>query len=567
MKKLISLITAFCVAGASMAQTINVLYTTDVHGAIFQYDFTQNRDVNNSMSQVYQYVQTVRDTAQNVILLDNGDFLQGTPATYFYNYVNTVSTHIVAELYNFMKADALSVGNHDIEAGHKVYDNVRKQLNMPLLSANIINKQTGEPYFTPYTIIERAGKKVAVIGLTTPHIPHWLPEFLWEGMEFEDMIESAAKWVKIVKEKENPDVILGMFHSGYDYNYGKQNADTYKNENASVLVAERVSGFDAILIGHDHKLYNRKYKNPDGKDVVVIDAGTAARNIGQLSITFDADGNPHVESQVVALANIKASSEFDDHFAIQQKALSTYTQKTLGMVDVTLDSYDALFGNSAFVDLVHQTMLNYTKADISFSAPLLLGVSIPKGELKIGQMFNIYRYENMLNVMNLTGDEVKRYLEYSYNLWIADPKETGHILNLNSRGRLENNYYNFDSAAGIIYTVNPFKPNGERIDIISMADGTPFDLTKTYKVAINSYRFNGGGGHLEHGLGLTKEQIAERLVSSVERDLRGVVIDDIQTVGHIGRKPFDNWKFVPEKEVKSFISKDAEIISNNRQYK
>lgn len=567
MKRTVSLFALFSMAAVAMAQTITVLYTTDVHGAIFQYDFAQNREVKNSMSQTYQYVKSVRDTTDNVILLDNGDYLQGTPATYFYNYVNTVSTHIVAAAYNFMKVDAVSVGNHDIEAGHDVYDNIRKQFNMPMLSANIVDKKTGEPYFTPYIVIDRGGKKIAVIGLTTPHIPHWLPEYLWEGMEFEDMVECAAKWIKIVKEKETPDVIIGMFHAGYDYTYGNQTADTYRNENASVLVAERVSGFDAILMGHDHKLYNAKVKNPEGKDVVVIDAGTASRNIGQLTITFDANGTPQVDSKVVSLTNTKASAEFDSQFSVQQKALVTYTQKVLGTVDVNINSADALFGNSAFVDIVHETMLKYSKADISLSAPLLLGVTIPKGDLKIGQMFNIYRYENMLNVMTLTGEEIKKYLEYSYNLWVSNPSETGHLLNVNNRGRLEKNYYNFDSAAGIIYTVNPFKPYGERVEISSMANGTPFDMTKIYKVAVNSYRYNGGGGHLEQGLGLTKDQIAERLVESVRRDLRGILIDDIQESGHIGRKPLNNWKFVPEKDLRDVISKDYDMISNSRQYK
>lgn len=562
MKFLVRLLFVFLLAVTSVsAQTISVLYTTDVHGAIFPYNFTENSPVSFSMSQAYSYIKSVRDTSRNVILLDGGDFLQGTPATYYYNYVDNHSSHIISKLYNFMKADAVVVGNHDIEAGHQVYDKIHSELEMPWLAANIINKKTGEPYFTPYTVIERSGKRIAIIGLTTPYIPHWLPEYLWQDMQFEDMIESAAKWIKIVREKEHPDAVIGLFHSGYDYTYGNQTADTPMNENASVLVAQRVDGFNAILLGHDHKLYNRVVNSPDGSEVTILDAGTAARNLGSLAITFDAKGKPHCQAKIIALSNTDESKEFNDFFRAHYYAIKAYTQKVVGTVVKNIDSKESLFGNSVFVDMVHKSMLRHTGADISFSAPLLMGVEIPVGELTVGRMFNIYKFENMLNVISLTGKEVKDYLEYSYDLWITNPSTEGHLIKVNNRGRLINKFYNFDSAAGIVYNVNPFKDKGSRVEIVSMTDGTPFDVNKTYKVALNSYRFNGGGGHLEHGVGLSKQQIEERRVEEVRRDLRGILLDDIIEKGSVGDEQMDNWKFVPQADVESFIKADMEQLN------
>ena len=212
------------------AQTVNIkiIETSDVHGAILPYDLINDTTTTSSLAQVHSYVITERyRPGQELILLDNGDILQGDPLVYFYNYEDTTDTHIHAEAMNFMSYDAATIGNHDIETGHRVYDKFRKEINFPWLAANAINKKTGEPYFEPYTIIERKGIRIAVLGLITPSIPNWLPEILWDGLVFEDMIETAEKWVPIIKEKENPDLLIGLFHSGVDYDYNDEDEDSY----------------------------------------------------------------------------------------------------------------------------------------------------------------------------------------------------------------------------------------------------------------------------------------------------------------------------------------------------
>lgn len=563
MKKILLVFAALLSVVAIHAQTVHVLFTTDLHGSIFPFDYAANRTVNHSMSQAVTYIQSVRDTAQNVILLDNGDCLQGTPVVYFYNYVDTVSKHIVPRLFNYLKYDAGSVGNHDIETGHGVYDRVKGQFEMPWLAANAIDKRTGEPYFQPYHIVKRAGKKIAILGLITPHIPHWLPEFLWQNMEFEDMVESAKKWVDVIKTREKPDAIIGVFHAGFDYTYGNVDASTPKNENASVLVAERVNGIDAILVGHDHKYYCKNHKNPAGEDVLVCDANTAARAIGHVTISFAENGKAKCVGEVVDITDVAASPDFAAEFADYEKAVGDYALETIGSCPDDVYAYESFFGNSTFVDIAHQAMLKYTGADISFSAPLLPNAVIRKGDVRVAQMFDLYRYENMLNVLTLTGAEVVKYLEYSYDQWISNPSKTGHLLNVGDNGRFHNSFYNFDSAAGIVYTVNPFAENGKRVEVKSMADGKSFDLNSEYKVAVNSYRFNGGGGHLTQGLGLTKEQINARLVQSIERDVRGILMDDIKANGGILLNPLSNWHFVPEAEVAPYINKDKQLLKNN----
>lgn len=557
-------------ATSAWAQTVTVLYTTDIHGQVFDYDYVRQEECNFGLHKASTYIKSVRDTTKNVILLDNGDFLQGTPVTYFYNSVDTGSINVMARIFNYLKYDAVNIGNHDIETQHKVYDKIVKEIDCPVLGANVTNTVTKEPYFQPYVMLERAGKRIAVIGLTTPYVPHWLPEHYWSNMEFEDMIKSAEKWVRHVKKNEKPDAIIGLFHSGYDYNYGNQEEETEKNENASVLVAQRVEGFDAILIGHDHKLHNNKVKSPDGRMVPILDVGSNCRYLGVLTINFDKEGKPTCETRMIATANLANDSEYDQTFKPQSLAVKAYTRKVIGKLEKDVHSYESLAGSSAFVDMVHRTMLKHTGADISMSAPLLIDATLPAGDITVGRMFSLYRYENTLCVLRLTGREIKDYLEYNYDQWIQSPeKNDGHVLKTQRAGRMRSNYYGLDSAAGIIYEVDVTKAKGDRVHILSMADGTPFNQKKTYRVALNSYRANGGGGHLEFGAKIPFNKIKSRIVSHVDKDLRCLIIEDfaegLEKGESINAEPLNNWKFVPKALVAPAMELDLPPFATVRQ--
>ncbi len=264
---------------------LKIIETSDVHGALFPFDFVEGEPVDHSLAQVYAYIEQERAKQdQVVILLDNGDILQGDPGVYYYNFIQQGGNHLVAEVMNFMAYDAATVGNHDIEPGHPVYDKLKNDFNFPWLAANATDINTGKPYFKPYTIIEKAGVKIAVLGLITPAIPQWLPESIWEGMEFEDMIESAKYWVEQIRQNEKPDVLIGLFHAGYDYTYNNQTAETPKNENASRLVAEQVPGFDLVLVGHDHHGWNEKLTNWAGNEVLVMGPTSKARDVAVADI-------------------------------------------------------------------------------------------------------------------------------------------------------------------------------------------------------------------------------------------------------------------------------------------
>ncbi|MEJ2506428.1 MAG: bifunctional metallophosphatase/5'-nucleotidase [Ignavibacteriaceae bacterium] len=568
------------------AQNVNLKFieTSDVHGAILPYDLVNDTTMNSSLAQVYTYVEKERQKKdQDVILLDAGDILQGDPLVYYYNYEDTSSKHIYAEAMNYMKYDVATVGNHDIETGHNVYDKFRTELNFPWLAANAINTETGKPYFQPYFITEKDGIKIAILGMITPAIPNWLPEKIWKGIEFEDMIQTAKKWVKIIYEKEKPDLLIGLFHSGVDYTYGGQTKDSYRNENASRLVAEQVPGFDIVFVGHDHVGWNFKTVNVKGDSVLIVGPKARARTISVANVSMNYNSNLHkwekeyIAGETIQTSDYEPDAGFMKNFKSQLDIVSRYVSKPLGIIDKTLSAKESLFGPSLFVDLIQKFQLATTDADVSLASPLSFSAEIDSGEIYVGDMFKLYRYENFLYTISLTGKEIKDYLEFSFGNWFNQMSSSNdHLLNFkkdengnliysgkNHSPRLAQVYYNFSSAAGINYTVDVTKPAGERVNVTSSSDGTPFDLVKAYKVAINSYRGNGGGGHLTRGANIDKSELAKRIITSTDKDLRYYMMKWIEKKKVITPKIIGNWKIIPEDWWKKGKEKDYKLLFGN----
>jgi 2',3'-cyclic-nucleotide 2'-phosphodiesterase/3'-nucleotidase len=135
----------------------------------------------------------------------------------------------------------------------------------------------------------------------------------------------------------------------------------------------------------------------------------------------------------------------------------------------------------------------------------------------------------------------------------------------NHKAYFKNQSYNFDSAAGIDYTVDVSKPDGARINIKGFSDGRPFDKNKMYKVAVNSYRGNGGGGHFTEGAGIPKEELRKRLISSTDRDLRYYILKYIEEKKSISPVPLNNWKIIPEKWVKDAAATEYTLLFGNKR--
>jgi len=534
-----------------------IIQTTDVHGAILPFDYIRNTAKDHSLASVSTYVNNERSNKdQEVILLDNGDILQGQPLVYYSNFENADTVHICSAAMNYMKYDAATIGNHDIEAGHGVYDKIAKEFLFPWMAANAVDTKTGSPYFKPYTIIEKQGVKIAILGLITPSIPKWLPENIWKGIVFEDMVESAKKWVDIIKNTEKPDILIGLFHAGIDYTYNNETDTTFKNENATKLVLQKVPGFDVVFGGHDHQQYNEKILNSAGSEVLLLDPSNGAQIIAvaDIKLEWDEQTRKYTKSkkgQLIEAKKYAPDTLMLKHLKPYHDKVDSYINRVIGENKKTISARESLFGNSAFIDFIQQIQMEISGAEISFAAPLNFDFEIKEGPISVRDMFKLYRFENLLYSMVLSGQEIKNFLEYSHGLWFNQMKSENDALlkyEKNEKGKivLENPFYNFSSAAGIIYTVDVSKPTGNRIQITSLSNGKKFKLNKKYKVAINSYTGNGGGDLLTTGAGINKKDLANRIVFSTEKDLRFYMMKYIEKKGTIQVEKTNNWKIIPE---------------------
>ncbi len=549
---IVIILLALMVSACGKQKGLEIYVTTDLHGMLLPFDNTEGTPTDRSLANLASLVSS--QGIDNIILLDNGDILQGDPMAYYYNFVDTVRTHVIADILNHLGYDAATVGNHDIEAGHAVYDRVRREYNFPLLAANAVDIRTGDPYFEPYTIIKKRGMKVIVFGLITPSVPRWLPESLYSGIRFENMVETARKWMPVMLEEE-PDLIVGLFHSGM----GNED-ETGDDENSSLAVAVNVPGFDVIFCGHDHREDMKEVVNSEGRKVLIMDGGSRASALMNVTVkpVKQPDGKVvnELSGKLIPMNSLPESKLFIDRYRNVSDTLLQYTSEVIGRSDATATTRDAFFGPSGFVDLIHRMQLDISGAQISLAAPLSFDQSISEGELRIRDMYRLYRFENFLYTVTMTGGEIDRHLEHSAGLWFETMgnrndymlryrlDDSGAPVMVNGTARLRNPSYNFESAMGIRYTVDVSKPQGARVTITSLSDGTPFSYSATYTVAVNSYRANGGGGHFP-AAGITGKELERRIISATERDLRHYMTEWIRSKGTITPLPLSEWSIIP----------------------
>lgn len=516
---------------------VTICATTDVHGAYFDSLYVDNMANRTSLANVSSYMKEVRASGVQPILIDVGDNLQGDIAAYYFNYVATDVPHLMPRIMEYLGYDAVVVGNHDIETGHSVYDRITRELKMPYLAANAAfdrdengvadmdedpkSKLVSDAYFLPYCIIDRGNVKVAVIGMTNANIKSWLSESYWNGMDFQLIHDISQKLIDKVIAKERPQLVVLAVHSG-------TGTDLPDRENEALYLASTLEHVDLVLNGHDHRPLAKEVENPAGS-VVLLNEGMKAKYVGQADFTLRVKNGKLIERNVdyklIPMEQYPVDTAYMAEFRDDFQAVKVYATRPIGRLSDHIFLADALDGPSSYVNLLHTVQLGASGADISFAAPLSNSGVVPKGTVEFQDLTSIYRFENTLYVVGMTGRQVKDYLEYSYDSWVSRTGAT----------------YNWDSADGIIYEVSKTAPRGERVNIISMSDGSAFNPDSTYRVAMTSYRASGGGDLLTLGAGIDPDSL---VVYDKMKDIRSLVGDYISEQGEIEPKVSTNWKFV-----------------------
>ncbi len=530
---LIIIITGLHWLNAGSIDTLYILQTTDVHGNLLPYDYYRDKPADHGLAKVYTRVIEYRQKHKNVLLLDGGDLLQGTPLSYYFNQIETNGIHPLILTLNYMGYDAMAVGNHDIEQGVAVYNRCRRQSQFAWLSANAV-LEDGRLYFEPYTIIRKGDIEIGVLGLTTPAIPMWLDSTLYPGIHWRDMVATARDFVPKLRPKV--DVLVGLFHAGFDAGYSMEQTKALglPNENASGLVAGQVDDFDVIFGGHSHRPFAGNKAHP-----LRMNAGSRAQNLAVVQLILKKEGQAGADYTITEVKgwleemdsapSARSIMQLNDE--AHQKTLA-YIRTEIARAADTLNARQARRRDTAIIELINRAQLRHTGADFSFAAAFNTDFVLPPGPVRIKDVYNMYWYENFLYTVEMTGRQIKDYLEYCarYFRWNGTSLQT----NPEMAG------YNYDMAEGVGYTINVSNAPGNRIsNLVDLRTGQPLQMDKTYKAAMNSYRAAGGGGHTG-AVGLKSGDI----IYKSSEEMRNILIDYIKEKETLNARVDGNWKIV-----------------------
>ena len=510
---------------------ITILGTTDLHGNINPIDYSTNKPDNRGFAKVATLIKRIRKEQPNVVLVDSGDTIQGSPLASFHSRKNNTPPNPMMLVMSSLGYDAMTVGNHEYNFGLKILEKARSEAKFPWLSANTYETKTQKPHYKPYIVKELAGVRIGILGFTTPGVPNWDNPPNYAGLEFHEPVSEARKWVPILREQEKADVVVVAMHMGLgeDLRTGEVNPGQVAHENEAITIAKEVPGIDVIFMGHTHRdvpsLYingvlltqaNHWGRHLARADLYLQKAGAGWRVYAKAARTIPADDRVEPDPEVVKLAE-----PYD-------RETQGWLAKVIGESPEELTAREARFKDTAILDLIQKVQMDAGKADVSMVASFNPEARIAKGPVSVRDIAGLYVYENTLAVLEVTGQQLKDALEHSAKYFkpYVPGKSPTELIDEKIPG------YNFDIAEGVTYELDISKPIGQRIQNLRFR-GQPLSPARKLRLATNNYRVNGGGGY-------TMYKNAPVVFRSSE-EIREMIIDWVERNKTVPAKPNNNW--------------------------
>jgi 2',3'-cyclic-nucleotide 2'-phosphodiesterase/3'-nucleotidase len=514
---------------------ITILGTTDLHGHINPIDYYTNKPDNSGIAKVATMIKRIRKEQPNVLLIDSGDTIQGSPLESFHGRKNNAPPDPMMLAMNSLNYDSMTVGNHEYNFGLKVLEKARSEAKFPWLSANTYDIGKKQTHYKPYIVKEVAGVKIGILGLTTPGIPNWDNPPNYAGLEFHEPLVEARKWVPILRDQEKADVVVIAMHMGLeeDLRTGEMSPGQVLHENEAIAIAKEVPGVDVIFMGHTHRDVPSVYINGvlltqanywgrhlARADLYLQKSGTGWRMYAKSARTMPSDDRVEPDPEVVKIAE-----PYD-------RETQAWLSRAIGESTADLDARDARFRDTAILDLVQKVQLDAGKADVSMVASFNPEARIAKGPVTVRDIAGLYVYENTLVVLEVTGQQLKDALEHSarYFKEYVPGKPASDLVDDKIPA------YNFDIAEGVTYDLDISKPFGQRIQNLRF-HGQPLSLTRKLRLATNNYRVNGGGGYDMY-------KNAPVVYRSSE-EIRELIIDWVEKNKTVPATPDNNWRIIP----------------------
>jgi 2',3'-cyclic-nucleotide 2'-phosphodiesterase/3'-nucleotidase len=489
-----------------------------------------------------------------LLLLDDGDTIQGTPLIYYYNTQEPAETNPMAVVMNAMQYDAMTIGNHEYNYGQEVLDKFIDEAQFPVLSANIRNADGREKY-VPYLIQEIKGVKVGILGLTTVGIPVWeKPEHI-AGLRFDDAVETAKTYLPQMKA-EGATIIIALAHSGThvepddtraegawttDYTtwVDKGYADV-PDQNFVIKLAEAVPEIDVILAGHAHATIPEAVIN----GVLIVEPYRWGGGVSKVTLKVDAEGQVIEKTgEFLSGTEVAPDQEILDLAKSYQDTALAYVNSPIGTATGDFPgAYQARWQDGPLADFINAVQLQMAEeagypAQVSLAAIFNNTGQFKAGPVKMADVYGIYQYDNTLYVLEVTGDILKRALEHDAKYWAqVDPNNPITDPEALVDGDVRD--YNWDMYSGIDYKIDLSQPVGERVVELTY-QGEPVASDQKFVLAINNYRAGGGGGYSM----FTEGEVLWKSMS----EIRDYIAEYIEAKGTLDPQEFyvQNWSLLP----------------------
>lgn len=512
---------------------IRIITTSDLHGKMTTWNYYNNEEsLSGSLTQVASVIKEFRN--KNTILVDVGDVIQDNCSELFLDE----EVHPMILGMNNIGYDVCTIGNHEFNFGMDIVKKVINTHKAKVLLSNVYDSD-GKRLADPYTIIERSGVRIAFIGVVTPNISNWDKKNL-VGYTVTNPIDEVKN--AVLEIGNNADVIILIAHMD-------ENRELETPGSGLRDIVKECPEIDFICAGHGHR-------EIVGKEIFGC---TYVENLymGQTVMVTDIhlnriDNNWKIEK--VVSNSIKTNKyEIDDSL---QKIIEPYDIRAKQNLEIIIGKLQGgplveeniiegiprpLIEDTALMDLINEIIRYYSGADVSAIALTKRDSNIIEGDIKISDVNNIYRFNNALYKLKITGKQLKKWMEWSADFYKKScPKDLTIAFSENKA------YYLLDFFSGINYEINISKPIGERIENLTWPDGRPVKDDEVFTIVTSDYRVN--SNLMKEGVVYTiDDEMPEILEINVREDIgniKDMIIDYIKNVknGIIIPKKDNNWK-------------------------
>jgi len=542
--------------GAADPVELTILATTDVHGHILNWDYLLQERSDVGLASVAAIVREERAFDPDLLLLDAGDTIQGTPLIRYYNVQGGAEPNPMAVVMNAMGYDAMAIGNHEYDFGQRVLERFISDAEFPVMSANI-RKADGKEKYVTYVIKKVKGVNIGILGLTTVGIPAWEDPGNIRGLRFDDAVAVAREYIPRMREA-GAAIIVALCHSGLherlseraasqngrEHGRGRRHEDMSigaARRNFVIPLAERVPEIDVIVAGHTHVCIAGMMLN----GVLVVQPLFWGKGVSKVSLVVGRDGQV-----LLKRGRFLASSRERVDQTIAALA-APYQEATIGYVSARIGTAARDFPggpgarrkDGALGDFINAAQLkmaadNGHPAQISAASIFNNVGCFKKGPITVSDVYALYPYENKLTVIEISGEKLKRALEHTAGYWALQNSRGSR----GSRGKAKVSRgardYNWDMYTGVSYKIDISKPVGQRVVGLSFG-GRRVRPNRRLLLAVNSYRRSGGGGYdMFKGC---------KILWRSSSGIREYLVDYIRTKRTINPEDYfvENWRLVP----------------------